>query len=184
MKTNDADFKTLALGFVLLFIIIAGVAWIVVKIFGELQSVPWPFIGILLGVSSAISAWVYQFRIKIREEQREQKTKLYSRIIGFFFGIVNSSKEEGQHHDLEEYGKKFFVEITPDLIMWGSDDVVKYFRQFRIAAINQENMKLIMLFEKILLSIRKDLGHSNKDISNGRFLLGLFINDIDTYEAT
>ena len=43
-----------------------------------------------------------------------------------------------------------------------------------------DSITIILALEDVLLKIRKDLGHDNKNIGKGK-LLGLFINDIQEY---
>ena len=44
-------------------------------------------------------------------------------------------------------------------------------------------MKLILLYEKLILAIRRDLGHNNKGLKTGD-VLALFVNDIDQHLTT
>ena len=45
------------------------------------------------------------------------------------------------------------------------------------AKVKKEPFALMFLYEQLLLTIRRDLGHANKDIKTGD-ILSLFINDI------
>ena len=44
------------------------------------------------------------------------------------------------------------------------------------------NLELLLRYEKMLLNIRKDLGHQNQNLGDGS-ILGIFIQDIDDYIA-
>ncbi len=74
---------------------------------------------------------------------------------------------------------KGFADMTPDLVLWASDDVLNLYIEFRKILTNDPRMNLndsIKLCEKMLLEIRKDLGHQNNNI-NELSILGTFIND-------
>jgi hypothetical protein len=69
--------------------------------------------------------------------------------------------------------------------MWGSDEVLKQFYLFRNMALNLPSNssqeiggELIIQFEQLLFSIRRDLGHKNNKLKKGT-ILGLFINDLE-----
>ncbi len=73
-------------------------------------------------------------------------------------------------------------ELTPDLIAWGTDEVIASWISFRKAGLNpnKENPKEILLaFDDFLRAIRKDLGHSDEHLKKGD-LLRIFIKDIDS----
>ena len=78
---------------------------------------------------------------------------------------------------------KFMAEITQELVIWGSDEMLEAFYKFRMMSIenadgNSENpYDVLFMVEDLLLAIRKDLGHKNKNISRGK-ILGLFVNDL------
>ena len=77
------------------------------------------------------------------------------------------------------------AEITPELIIWGSDEMLEAFHKFRTHSIRSSNennkspYEILIVVEDLLLAIRKDLGHKNKNITRGK-ILGLFINDLPT----
>lgn len=81
---------------------------------------------------------------------------------------------------------QFMAEITQELVIWGSDDMLNAFYDFRNKSIENSYEKIgnsynpyntLFAVEDLLLAIRKDLGHKNKKVSRGR-ILGLFINDL------
>ncbi len=69
--------------------------------------------------------------------------------------------------------------MTPDLILWASDDVLNLYIKFRQIANNQDSSTTpILLFGQMLLAMRKDLGHQNNQI-NQESILGTFVNDVE-----
>lgn len=72
------------------------------------------------------------------------------------------------------------MDITKDMAVYASDDVLRLFVQFREMALTgeQEQTKIIDWFGRIIVQIRKDLGYSTTEIEP-RDVLSLFITDID-----
>ncbi|MEA5464985.1 hypothetical protein [Leptothoe sp. PORK10 BA2] len=74
-----------------------------------------------------------------------------------------------------------FEDMTPELILWASDDVLNLYIEFwRMARSNTSESpnNSIRLFGQLLLAIRKDLGHQNNKIDEVS-ILGTFVNDIE-----
>lgn len=70
----------------------------------------------------------------------------------------------------------FMFDFNQKLIIWGSDEVVTAFSKYRTSVSDPD---LIMIaVENLLLAIRKDLGHNNNNLSNGR-LLSIFVDNAD-----
>ncbi|TAF51649.1 MAG: hypothetical protein EAZ61_10150 [Oscillatoriales cyanobacterium] len=70
--------------------------------------------------------------------------------------------------------------MTPNLILWASDEVLAEFINFRqTAALYADNpdRNPIMPFAKLMLAMRKDFGHKNNGVDEN-LVLASFINDI------
>ena len=114
---------------------------------------------------------------------REKKIPTYEKIINFIFSLTFAEKL-GKEKPSEKEMIKFMVEITQELVIWGSDEMLNAFYKFRtisIENVDNSNPKnphnVLFMVEDLLLEIRKDLGHKNKNILRGK-ILGLFINDL------
>jgi len=71
--------------------------------------------------------------------------------------------------------------MTPDLILWASDEVLNLYIQFRQNTSSERqdsSSSSILLFGQMLLAMRKDLGHQNNKL-NELYILGTFINDVE-----
>lgn len=140
----------------------------------------------LVSVISMLIAKRLEIRMAIMREQREKKIPIYEQFMSFLLKDIVSDpgKEEAI---LRKQTVEFMQEFTPKLIVWGSDEVIKSYSNFRIAAMNlatEKDPKVLassmILMENLFKSMRKDLGHSNKKIQTGD-VLRLFINDIDKH---
>lgn len=136
---------------------------------------------IIVSILSITTGKYYERKIIIEKELREEKIPMYEEFIKFLFDLLLSNKVEGKQMTQDEM-IAFFNKFTQKLIIWGSDEVVSQWSNYRRKITqNTTDTKTNMLeLEKLLLAIREDTGHKNKNIHQGE-LLGLFINDIDNY---
>jgi len=82
--------------------------------------------------------------------------------------------------------EKKIVEIigsfTEEILVWGSDEVVKTWVEFRYAnweegSDGRASHENLFRLEELFLALRKDLGLKNKKLDKGD-LLRLFVNDL------
>ncbi|MBD2246787.1 hypothetical protein [Nostoc sp. FACHB-888] len=166
---------------------IALIGWLLITLFSTLEQAPWQALTVVLAVFGSALSVGSNFQNQIRNEQREYKVKIYEDITHFFFEIIFATKL-GKIQKTEEEVTAFLVDITPKLVMWGSDDVVKSFKEFRSSASKTgsdsytSSIETMLFFERMLLDIRKDLGHSNRNLKTCS-ILGIFVNDIEEFIA-
>ncbi len=137
---------------------------------------------IIVSVISVLVAKRLEYKSILMKEHREKKVPFYDELIRFILGLVFAEKRSITPLSEQEIINKLTF-FTEDLIIWGSDDVLNTWIEFRkvlIANTEQPSTNIVFEVEKLLLAIRKDLGHSNKNLSKGK-LLSAFINDIDQY---
>lgn len=138
---------------------------------------------VIVSVISVLAAKRSERMSEIRRDQRDKKIQVYEKLIGFWFKMLTASSL-GEDPLTEIDMRKFFVEFTKELIPWGGDGVVKAFSDWKVEASKLEDGTVtkhsFTLFERLLLEIRKDLGHANKNFIEGD-ILRIFINDYDEY---
>jgi hypothetical protein len=121
----------------------------------------------------------YETRAAIRNDLRQKKTPVYEDIVHTLLYDVMFSKLLGKEAPSQAELMEFFARITEKLTIWGSDDVLKTYGEFKAKAATVKDPKQnIFMFEDLLLAIRKDLGHRNKEIGRTA-ILKLFVTDID-----
>ncbi len=173
---NDTDWQKTGFG-----LIAVGILGLIIwALFHEVGQAPWQFLGILIALLGALITYAGNFQIQIRNEQKPKKIEIYDKVIKFFFDSILASKL-GQEPKTEEDLVQGFADMTPDLILWASDDVLNLYIEFRqITNNNTQNSSSnpILLFGRMLLAMRKDLGHQNNQI-NEEAILGTFINDVE-----
>jgi len=133
---------------------------------------------IVVSVISVLVAKRLEYKATLAKEHREKKIPFYEDFVAFTFRIAFANKlglEPLSEKELVEEATKF----TQNLIVWGADDVVDAWFRFRNKSIHSDGSGVAVMFdiEKLLLAIRKDLGHENKGLVPGK-VLGLFVNDI------
>lgn len=178
------------------------VAFVIGIGFGARASVRWLFDGVNATVAAAIVAAVtttlvsvlgltlgryLERRHQIEVELRERKVPIYTEFVeglmkflassGEGYGRPRSANPEVGANDIDLVA--FFHKMTPQLMIWASNDVVSKWSVFRRAAGKRESLPYMFMMEELLTAIRKDLGHPG-DLPEGD-LLGLFINDIDAF---
>jgi hypothetical protein len=178
--SNNADWQSIGIG-ILVIVLVSIVFW---GLFHEIGQAPWQFItvlGALLGaLLGAVITFAGNLQIQIRNEQKPKKTEIYDKLIRLFFDFLLAQKL-GRKPKTEEELIQTFADITPNLILWASDDVLRLYEEFQQMASSKTqypSKNSIFTFGQILIAIRKDLGHQNKKIDE-RLILGTFINDIE-----
>ena len=174
MKSNT-NWQNAGLG--LIGIAIFGV--LIWALFYQIGQAPWPFVTIVIALLGALITVAGNFSIQIRNEQKPKKIEIYDKVINLFFDSIFSQKL-GQAPKTEQELIKSIHDMTPDLILWASDDVLNLYIKFRKMANNMQDSSTapIQLFGQMLLAMRKDLGHRNNQI-NEESILGTFINDVE-----
>jgi hypothetical protein len=133
----------------------------------------------LVSVLSIVVGRIVEGRAKIAEQNREKKIPVYEDLIHFMMRIVVGSKTGTEPDEAEII--RFMTEFTQRLMVWGSDEVLACWVQFRKHSVSEggkDPFRLMMLYEDTVKQIRRDLGHKNAGIARGD-ILSLFINDIE-----
>lgn len=138
---------------------------------------------ILVSVFSVTGAKYYERKRTIEQELRQRKIPIYEDFIKFLFRLIGAEKLGCKPMNEKEM-QEFFIEFTQKLMIWGSDEVVVKWSKYRRTLIKHSGEQVdfndMFELENLLLAIRKDTGHKNKNLKKGD-LLGLFINDIENY---
>ena len=187
---KNQDRKDIAVAVVLLGGLLFGAYLFLAKLWAIFSSVdPKLAVGIIAAsttiIVSLISVLVSKYlerKAQILAHLREKKVPTYEKIINFIFSITFAEKL-GEKQPSEKEMIKFMAEITQELVIWGSDEMIDAFYMFRMQSIDnsksemESSTDILFTVENLLLAIRKDLGHKNKNMPKGK-LLGLFVNDL------
>lgn len=116
----------------------------------------------------------FEIKSSINNEHIKKKIPIYEELIGFIFKLLKSVKTDTPLDDKEVLDSVF--DLNQKLTIWGSDEVITSFSNYRASI--HDPLQLLLAVENLMLAIRKDIGHKNKNLSNGK-LLSIFINDAD-----
>ncbi len=114
-----------------------------------------------------------------------QKEVAAALVTGAAAVVVSLGSLLGSQATKDAHLKEYFPRMAPGFITWADDRVIVEWARFREALSNQtfEEGKValppLLAFERLLLAIRKDLGHANRGIQTGD-VLAVWITDIRT----
>lgn len=133
---------------------------------------------ILVSVISVLIAKRLEHRATLAKEHRDKKAPFYENFVQFTFRIAFADKL-GLKPLTEKEMAQEATKFTQNLIVWGADDVIDAWFRFRNLSYyaKGDNVAVLFAIERLLLAIRKDSGHENKGLVQGK-ILGLFVNDI------
>lgn len=136
---------------------------------------------VLVSLVSILGARYFEANRERAQRLREKKVDLYEEFVRFMLGefFLGGADQEAKNEKLKEY----FPKMTAGFVSWADDEVMVRWSQFRSGLANQPTgqptgLGPMLAFEKVLLAIRKDLGHLNRGLQPGD-LLRFFINDVD-----
>jgi ABC-type lipoprotein release transport system permease subunit len=184
---------SLIAAFILLVIILGLLVWMIISIIHLFSSLQKEVIATIIAVTGTVLVSVFSVIVTkylerkraIEQEIRNKKIPMYEFFVEFWFKVIYIQKQTGKEMSEQEM-IEFFTKFTQQIMVWGSDSVIKRWSDFRnkIGTLSQHkedfSFALMFEFEQLLLEIRKDTGHKNKKLVKGD-LLGLFINDLDKY---
>ncbi|HLP89246.1 MAG TPA: hypothetical protein VK184_11735 [Nostocaceae cyanobacterium] len=149
----------------------------------------------LVGFGSLVITNLYTTQREINLKLREKKVEVYSELLkswitAFLDLTLNARENNYQPNSVsrDQTLNKFIEQIKDikdDLILWGSDEIIKKYSQLTKDYQEENKNDLeqtvsLIMFGKFMLSLRKDIGHNNIGIDEYD-LMSIFINDIDDY---
>ncbi len=131
---------------------------------------------ILVSVGSLIWSNRSQQRQQAQQAQRNRKADAYEELLDYWFWVMRE-RRNAPPAKRKQRDEKYRATVPQKLITWGSEDVIKEFTaQVGPSGVTEETSMLG--FEKLLLAVRKDLGHTNKNLEEGD-LLRPFLKGVD-----
>ena len=189
MASKQQSKAQLVLGFVLLAVFLFLAGGLAVTMWRALSSLDprvsvslvTGVVTVLVAVGSVLVSKHFDRQAEVRAHLRDRKTGTHEKMVGIVHDLSFGRKTCDQPPSEQELVRKM-AEIVRELMIWGSDDMIQAFHDFRIASLRQaagtaKALDTLFAVEDLLLAIRKDLGHKNKNITRGK-ILRLFVNDL------
>jgi hypothetical protein len=169
--------KQMALGFVLLAVILYGGYLLSANHWSLFSTVdPKLALGIIAATATVIVSLVSVLiskhlvrKAQILDHLCEKKLPTYEKIIHFILGL-NVAKKLGKKQPTDKEMMEFMDEVTQELVICGTDEMIDAFYKFRMKSIDsgqggeQNPNEILYTVTNLLLAIRKDLGHSPKNM--------------------
>jgi hypothetical protein len=180
---KDKAHKDTALGLmvIILGLIIVGLTlwWLFTHIKQEVAA------SLLVGVLTATAAiWTARStklrdrELQIQAQQSTRREEVATRFMENFWNIAqnNFKSEEIKEKYMKDTLKDFMINGS----LWLSDETLKIFVEYRLAAQSGAGSNTIAKYlAKLMLGFRSDLGHKNKNLTE-KDMLDVFINDTDS----
>ncbi len=135
---------------------------------------------VIVSVITVVAGRALEQRALIEKEHRERKIPIYIELLSFLFRFLMGEKTGETPTEKDVFD--FVAHFNRDFMVWGADNVLKAWVEFRKNAIvgpSENTVGSMLLLEKLIREIRLDLGHKNKNLLDGD-ILSLFINDVHT----
>lgn len=141
----------------------------------------------ILGVLSAILvAIIAFFRVSYQIKKnskatldlklREEKSAIYGKVYSYIFDLL---KDTLAHKELDKVSyTERYMELKQLLLFNGSDKVLKHFIKLNIDMSKNNSAITLNNYFKLLLLIRRELGHKNKRIQEKDILKLLVANEM------
>ena len=139
------------------------------------------FAVIVAALSAAIPRYFEQ-KSRTTDALRDKKAEVNQSFYEFLFMKVLGGSLAGRNKVPEDDMKEFMLGFIKDASVWASDDVLKslsVWRQRSSAGVNTGGFGPLDDMMKVLLAMRRDLGHSNTGV-NPETLLTLYVNDLSS----
>ncbi|HEY2767969.1 MAG TPA: hypothetical protein VGI76_06900 [Solirubrobacteraceae bacterium] len=160
---------TIALGFVgFVVILVAGAALVYGLV--EDPAVSGPVAGAIGVIIAAILQRRWEKGQELERLRREQMSPIYEQLVS----ILKDNPEEAETAE-------FFKDLTTKLLLYGPAPIIKEWIEFRLHGVSADdptNPTSLLNYEKLLLLVRKDLGHDDSELRLGD-LLRVYVNDFD-----
>ena len=142
----------------------------------------------LLMVLGGIITWFIKSKVEelraIEEKLREERRNIYAQILDPYIRIFADMKGKGPDNALKIITSYDYRKTAFDLNLFGSDEVVIAYNNLMKhtyeaeATENNDPNKMMLLWGKLLLEIRKSLGNKNTEL-NELDMLRAMIKDVD-----
>lgn len=136
------------------------------------------FLSLISTVGSIVYTKIKERKLQIEERNNQKKQKLYEEFTGGFLRMINDPSLAVN----EDYTNDLKIKFMHNSILWAHPKVLKTYHSFRInSQLEDSNEQIVYDVATLFLEFRKDLGLSNKGIS--QYTLAEILYDMDQLGA-
>ena len=126
-------------------------------------------------IGTALSRY-FDRRQQIEQEQRLRKAEVYEMFLEYWYWALSESSKSSEN-DKKKRQLEYRRKVPQKLAVWGSESFIREYGEWFHSS---ETQGSIFEFEKIIRTIRADLGFKDKGLSEGD-LLKLSNKGVDEY---
>lgn len=134
---------------------------------------------VLASVLVAMLGRNLETQARIEQDIREKKIPIYQQFLAALFTNMMAEKV-GKPKLTDKELMQQMSEFVQGAIVWGSPEMIQVWNEIRTAgqtgALDPKGT--LLLYERLMLTMRKDLGHNADNFDQGE-LVRLFVNDFD-----
>lgn len=141
------------------------------------------FTALAVAVAGAAVSRQYERRANADRAQQERRVPVYEGFVQGLLRMMGATVHPSKRKEMDEREVVALLgKFTEEILVWGSDDVLKKWVEFRykameVAASAEAGAENLYRLEDLFLAFRRDLGLSNRKLARGD-LLRLFVNDL------
>ncbi|MCF6295803.1 MAG: hypothetical protein L3J25_08950 [Flavobacteriaceae bacterium] len=144
------------------------------------------YLPIIIPIVLAIFAglgWLYKHekekRVQVEKQLSEKKYNVYYKFISIFFDIFKSIKK-GKTYNINSNVIDKLIDIKKDLIIYGSDEVIRKFFKWEEASNNSQGS--LVPITDVIIEMRKDMGNRKTKITSKDFLKSVVADNTEYIE--
>jgi len=130
---------------------------------------------IIVSVALVVVARSIETRAATQQTTREKKIAVYEQLLQFMLRTFTGTKTGEPIPQADVI--RFMTNFAQRIMVWGSNDVLEAWSAFRTTLADGSPDDLILAYEELVRTIRRDLGYQNPNLGPGE-LLSLFVDEV------
>lgn len=157
------------LALLILAVLTGAVGWL---LYESVSKAPGVIAAIVTGLAALLTLIFQRYQERKRDleqQRRELLAPIYEELIE---KLMKAARSEVSEDEITV----FFNQLSEKLLLWGPDAIINAYNTWRRASVEEGGpLAAILSVEDLILALRKDLGHDDKNLKCGD-LLQVFIN--------
>ena len=134
---------------------------------------------VLVAVVGNIVSKQLERRQAVEQDQRNKKAAVYEEFLDYWVPVMRGERSDSEARK-KELDERYYGSVPQRLVIWGSEAFIKDSVAHGQKADAAEE-GTIFDFEKVMFTVRADLGHSNKNLKRGDLLKLIGLTGVDEH---